>query len=74
MLNPAYVKEFKRLGRPNPEKRMQVVMFGGFALPIGLFLFGWTAPFRSVHWIVPTIAGVFCGFGIITSKSLLMKL
>jgi hypothetical protein len=45
-----------------PEKRLPLAMVGGPTLTIGLFLFGWSAAYR-VHWIVPTIAEAFFGFG-----------
>lgn len=32
---------------------------------IGLFWFGWTGAYHQVHWIVPTIAGVFIGYGLL---------
>ena len=30
----------------------------------GLFWFGWGGYMRSTPWIVPTLAGIFIGFGI----------
>jgi multidrug resistance protein len=45
-----------------PEKRLPLAMVGGPCITIGLFLFGWPAAYR-VHWIVPTIAEAFFGFG-----------
>ncbi|KAJ7764895.1 major facilitator superfamily domain-containing protein [Mycena metata] len=38
-----------------PEARLALAYPGAIILPISLFLFAWTAPFPSVHWIVPCI-------------------
>lgn len=32
----------------------------------GLFWFGWTGFTPSIHWIVPTLAGLCIGFGMFT--------
>jgi multidrug resistance protein len=45
-----------------PEIRLPLAMLGGPVISIGLFLFGWSAAYR-VHWIVPTIAEAFFGYG-----------
>ncbi|KAH7399158.1 benomyl/methotrexate resistance protein [Phaeosphaeria sp. MPI-PUGE-AT-0046c] len=45
-----------------PEKRLPLAMIGGPCNVIGLFLFGWSTAYQ-VHWIVPTIAEGFFGFG-----------
>ena len=42
-----------------PEDRLPVAMAGGILFPIFAFWFAWTAEYNSIHWIVPTIAGVF---------------
>lgn len=42
-----------------PEERLPVAMFAGILFPITMFWFGWSAEYNSVHWLVPTIAGVF---------------
>lgn len=59
------VQHSKRVGnsgKVDPEKRLYLAMIGAICLPLGLFLFGWTAR-RDVHWISPVIAeGLFgCG-------------
>ena len=44
-------------GLPNrPEARLLLAFPGAFLAPTSLFLFAWTAPYPSVHWIVPCIA------------------
>jgi DHA1 family multidrug resistance protein-like MFS transporter len=42
-----------------PEDRLLVAMAGGLLFPVTMFWFAWTGEYNSVHWIVPTIAGVF---------------
>ncbi|KAL9052299.1 MAG: hypothetical protein Q9162_005501 [Coniocarpon cinnabarinum] len=49
---------------PPPEERLYACMFGSIALPVAMFWFGWTAK-RDVHWIVPILAGVPFGWGLI---------
>ncbi|KAI9831972.1 MAG: hypothetical protein M1826_002700 [Phylliscum demangeonii] len=44
----------RKHGLQAPEKRLIPGLFVSFLLPIGLFLFGWTAR-PSIHWIVPLI-------------------
>ncbi|CAO2653413.1 Nn.00g028240.m01.CDS01 [Neocucurbitaria sp. VM-36] len=48
--------------RLTPETRLPLAMLGGPCITIGLFLFGWSTAY-TVHWIVPTIAEAFFGFG-----------
>lgn len=48
-----------------PEDRLILAMIGGPAFAICMFWFGWTANFMSIHWIVPTIAGVFLASSIV---------
>ena len=42
-----------------PEDRLFMGMIGGVGFAVSMFWFGWSAEFNSVHWIVPTLAGVF---------------
>ncbi|KAL4900444.1 hypothetical protein BDW74DRAFT_95566 [Aspergillus multicolor] len=44
-----------RHGTPPPELKLYTAMFGSLILPLGLFLFAWTAR-PSIHWIIPIIA------------------
>lgn len=48
-----------------PEDRLPVAMIGGVMFPVTMFWFAWTGNFNSVHWIVPTIAGVFLSTSIL---------
>ncbi|KAK7048800.1 MFS polyamine transporter [Favolaschia claudopus] len=51
-------------GEGKPEYRVPSMFPGTIALPIGLFLTGWSVQAR-VHWIVPDIGIAFIGAGII---------
>ncbi|GIJ91247.1 hypothetical protein Asppvi_010212 [Aspergillus pseudoviridinutans] len=42
-----------------PEDRLPLAMIGGTGFAVTMFWFAWTGEYNSVHWIVPTIAGVF---------------
>ena len=46
-----------------PERRLIPALFASFLLPIGLFLFAWTAT-SNIHWIVPTIGIAIMSGGI----------
>lgn len=49
----------------SPEERLPVAMLGGVLFPITMFWFAWTAQYDSIHWAVPTIAGVFLASSIL---------
>jgi len=44
---------------------MPFAAIGAVFFAIGIFWFGWSGNYSSVHWIVPTIAGTFVGFGLL---------
>ncbi|CCE65347.1 hypothetical protein TPHA_0K02160 [Tetrapisispora phaffii CBS 4417] len=53
-------------GHVVPEARLFPMIVAGILFPIGLLWFTWTGNYyTSIHWIVPTIAGSFIGFGLI---------
>ena len=57
------IKRLKAKGQlVKPESRLQLVPVGGFLLPAGLFIYGWTCEYH-VHWIVPVIGMVIIGVG-----------
>lgn len=57
----------KNNGKPVPEERLNPMFYGSIAFPVGLFWFTWTGNWpEKVHWMAPTAAGVFIGFGLIT--------
>ncbi|KAI0533122.1 cycloheximide resistance protein [Xylaria digitata] len=45
-----------------PEYRLPLLPIGAVCIPIGLFIYGWTAEYK-VHWIVPIIGTAFGGIG-----------
>ncbi|KAL4860456.1 hypothetical protein BDV12DRAFT_181554 [Aspergillus spectabilis] len=55
----------KNGGVPIPEWRCPPVIVGGALFAAGLFWFGWTGFSGSIHWIVPTLSGLFTGFGLL---------
>lgn len=62
---PAYGRKLeKNGGRPVPEWRLPPVIVGGALFAAGLFWFGWSSR-PNVHWIVPTLSGLFTGFGLL---------
>ncbi|KAA8647872.1 hypothetical protein EYZ11_011368 [Aspergillus tanneri] len=52
-------------GIPVPEWRLPPVIVGGILFAVGLFWFGWTGFTGSIPWIVPTLSGLFTGFGLL---------
>lgn len=48
-----------------PEDRMHMAMIGGVLFPATMFWFAWSAEYNSVHWMVPTLAGVFLSTSIL---------
>ena len=47
---------------PPPEVRLPTMILGGALVPIGLFIFAWTAT-PDVHWAVPVVFSSFFGMG-----------
>ncbi|XWW92421.1 hypothetical protein V2A60_000344 [Cordyceps javanica] len=45
-----------------PEYRLPPLRAGAVLLPVGLFIYGWTAQYK-VHWIVPIIGTAIMGVG-----------
>ncbi|KAB8071422.1 major facilitator superfamily domain-containing protein [Aspergillus leporis] len=52
-------------GIPIPEWRLPPVVAGGVLFSAGLFWLGWTGFTSSIHWIVPTLSGLFTGAGLL---------
>ncbi len=64
-LNASYVRKLEANNNiPVPEWRLPLPMVGGIVFSPGLFWFGWGGYMKSTPWIVPTLAGIFIGFGI----------
>ncbi|KAF5868671.1 putative benomyl methotrexate resistance protein [Botrytis fragariae] len=47
------------------EDRLPVAMAGGIIFPITMFWFAWSGNYNEVHWIVPTLGGVFLSTSIL---------
>lgn len=47
-------------GKPKPEYRLPMMLIGSILVPVGLFLYGWSAE-RKVHWIAPVIGTAILG-------------
>ncbi|KAL8646597.1 MAG: hypothetical protein Q9210_006048 [Variospora velana] len=60
------LKAKSKNGEMKPEYRLPPMIPGAFIIPIGLFLYGWTAEER-VHWIVPIIGTGFVGLGLLAT-------
>ncbi|KAG5661490.1 hypothetical protein KAF25_005612 [Fusarium avenaceum] len=56
----------QKRGVSKPEYRLLPIVLGIPLLPIGLFIYGWTAQYK-VHWIVPIIFTGLTGAGLIFS-------
>jgi len=50
-----------------PELRIRSCIFSLLFVPVGLFIFGWTAPFPDIHWIAPSIGSVCFSFGMLAA-------
>lgn len=58
-----YAKLFVKLGRkPDPEERLFCMRYGGWFVPCGMFLYGWTMK-KWIHWFVPCVGLGFVGAG-----------
>ncbi|KAF2398111.1 multidrug resistance protein [Trichodelitschia bisporula] len=53
-------------GVTKPEFRLPAMIPAACLIPIGLFMYGWTAE-KRVHWIAPIIGTGFVGMGMITT-------
>lgn len=63
---PRYLAKLTPGTRPEPEERLKPMKLAGISFCIGLFFFFWSANYPDkVHWAVPTISGLFTGFGIL---------
>ncbi|KAL8950940.1 MAG: hypothetical protein Q9222_003062 [Ikaeria aurantiellina] len=55
-----------RNGEMKPEYRLPPMIPGAFIIPIGLFLYGWTAE-KHVHWIAPIFGTGLVGLGLLAT-------
>ena len=56
-------KQNNNVGRP--EFRVPLMFLGSLFVPAGLFIYGWTAQYKT-HWIAPNIGAAIFAFGVIT--------
>uniref|UniRef100_A0A060T8D4 ARAD1D02772p n=1 Tax=Blastobotrys adeninivorans TaxID=409370 RepID=A0A060T8D4_BLAAD len=68
LFEPMYLRAMDRNGgKIIPEYRLPGAMVGGVIFPIGALWFTWSGNYPDkVHWIVPTISGIFTGFGLMS--------
>ncbi|KAF2790704.1 MFS general substrate transporter [Melanomma pulvis-pyrius CBS 109.77] len=67
IMSDKIIKKQEAKGNVKPEHRLPLLLTlpGGIALPLGIFLYGWTAD-KHVHWIAPIIGTAFIGLGNLT--------
>lgn len=66
LTQPAYNRKLAANNNiPVPEWRLLPVVYGGLSFAVGLFFFGWSGYKKEIPWIVPTISGIFTGFGLL---------
>lgn len=47
-------------GKPKPEYRLPLMLIGTAFVPVGLFLYGWSAE-KKVHWMAPIVGTAILG-------------
>jgi MFS family permease len=62
MYSDTVVKRKRETAPAKPEDHLPPLIVGAVLLPIGLFIYGWTAYYK-VHWIVPIIGTGLFGIG-----------
>ncbi|KAH6652739.1 major facilitator superfamily domain-containing protein [Truncatella angustata] len=58
-----YKRLTKKHGKEKPEYRLESMIWGAIATPVGLLIYGWTTQYL-VHPAVPIFATGFVGFGV----------
>ena len=53
-------------GEMKPEYRLPPMIPGAFFIPIGLFIYGWTAE-KHVFWFVPILGSSLVGLGLLAT-------
>ncbi|KAI6791545.1 MFS general substrate transporter [Hortaea werneckii] len=53
-------------GKVKPEYRLPMLIYAGPTIPLGLFLYGWTAQYH-IQWAVPLLGTLFVGMGLIAA-------
>jgi MFS family permease len=57
---------------PRPENRLIPILPAMIAFPVGLFLYAWSLE-KRLHWIVPALATLLCGFSLSSSTTPIMN-
>ena len=66
LVQPSYQRKLAANNNmPIPEWRLPPAILGGTLFAIGVFWFGWTGYRADIHWIAPTLSGLFTGFGLL---------
>jgi DHA1 family multidrug resistance protein-like MFS transporter len=66
LMQPSYVRKIIRnRGKSEPEWRLPIAIPGSIAFSAGLFWLGWTGNSATIHWILPTLSGLFTGYGLL---------
>lgn len=47
-------------GKPKPEYRLPIMLIGAVLVPVGLFLYGWSAE-KKLHWMAPIVGTAILG-------------
>ena len=53
-----------KTGVMKPEYRLPLLLPGAVFIPVGIFIYGWTAE-KHVFWFVPILGTAFLGVGLI---------
>ena len=64
ILSDKMLKKRAAAGEMKPEYRLPLLVPGAVAMPVGLFMYGWTAE-KQVFWFVPILGTAFFGLGLI---------
>ncbi|PKY01364.1 MFS general substrate transporter [Aspergillus campestris IBT 28561] len=59
-----YLKQVRSTRPAVPEDHLPPTVVGAVLVPVGLFIYGWTAQY-AVHWIVPIVGTGIFGFGVL---------
>lgn len=63
LLAKLHARHFDKMG-PVPEARLPHLIIVSWFMPVGLFIFAWTAE-PPIHWAVPILAGLPFGFSLV---------
>ena len=67
ILQPSYNKKLAANNNmPIPEWRLPPAIIGGVLFAVGILWFGWAGYREDIHWIAPTLSGLFTGFGLLS--------